>query len=1039
MTFESSTTKKSIFTFFVENSRFTILTLVAVILLGATALLTLDVEANPEINQPIGIVQTFYPNSSPSDVESQITKPLEEEISGLSQLKEISSVSDSNVSFITVTFVSSADSKEVIDKLRIAVDNATGELPEDAEIPQVIELDFNAQSIVTLSLTGQATKEELTKLAEDVEDKINRISGVSKVETTGDVESVLQVKVDPVRMESYGLTVPQVVSAITSANLNAPLGSISKDSEEITLRLLGKATSLEQVANLPIRNISGQDDFNLVTLSNVAEIVLEPEDEKTQSFVSDLKTPARNSVTLNVFKSKGGNIINIVKQIDAEVAELNETLPDNIEMIKTNDNAYFIRTDLATLSSSGIQTMFIIFFAMLLFLAAREALVAALSVPIIFLMTFALLMFTGQNINGLTIFSLILSLGLVVDTSVVIVEGIHEGRNQGLSRKDAALKSITTYQWPLISGTMTTIAAFLPMLLVSGVVGEFIKTIPMVLTVTLLSSLFVSFVFTPFMGNYILKADVVQSRSAKFKADMIHWLESKYEVFLSHLLGNGTARILVVVCTLIAFLASLSLPFTGILKAQLFTESDVPFIYINIEAPIGTPLNETRNLVNPVEEILAQRKDVQNYVLNVGAKIDTSGFIGNNTSKSYYANMIVNLVDEADRDLKSYEINSELRESFKTINNGVKVTVEEVSGGPPTAAPFGARIIGSDLATLKKLSFEMKKALSEVPGLINISTDFDNLSEEVLVNFDQDRLAYFGVTNQQVALFLQSYTNGIKSGKVEFDGKEYDIKVFLGDSSVKEVNELQSISIPTTKGNVPLDYLGSIGYQEAIQAIPRTDQERSVRIEAYTNDDVVIANIQPEIDAAIAKVQLPSGYSIDLGGEDEDVKQSFADLFNSMFIGVILILVILVLQFNSFRQTFMILVSLPLAIIGIFPGLTLLGLPLSFPAFLGVVMLSGIAVNDAIVMIDQINNKRAEGIELNEAVRTSATSRLVPIFLTSITTILGLLPITLTDEFWRGLGSAVIFGLTTSTFLTLVIIPIFYTRLYREKKNKGNL
>ncbi len=1037
MSFQTQDHSNSKFAVFLNNSRFTYLLLAAIVLMGAYALMDLDIESNPEINQPIGIVQTFYPNSSAVDVESSVTKPLEEEIAGLNQVKEIVSNSSNNLSSITVTFESSADPKEAIDSLREAVSNASGKLASDAETPRVIELDFNGQSILSLSVVGDADTLELTRIADEISDTINKIAGVSKTETAGDAEQLIQIELDPVRLESYNISVAEVINVLSSSNINAPLGAITQNTDEVNLRLIGKINQIEELQNLAIRGNNTEEVASFITLADIAYIELAPETQKTLSQVGDKSGEPKNSVTINVFKSKGGNIINIVNTIDAEILNLNADLPEGIKIIKTNDNAFFIKTDIANLGSNGYQTMIIIFLSLLVFLTYREAFVAAIAVPIIFLMTFAILYFTGQTLNGLTIFSLILSLGLIVDTSIVIVEGIHEYRNEGYSKIESAKKSLATYSIPLISGTLTTLAAFAPMLLVSGIVGEYIKTIPIVLSVTLFSSLFVSFVFTPLLGSQILKADDPNRTKTK-KEELIGKLKSFYESILRTILSSFKLKKIIVIVLSVLFVLSMAMPITGVLKAQLFPVTDTPFLYINVEAPNGSSLDQTSDLASDLKSYLNDSAYVKNYVFNIGTQIDVSGTGGGTTIKSNYGHFIVNLVDDESARPKSFEIASEIRKKFEnpSFESALKITIAEVSAGPPTSSALDIQIIGNDLETLKQISFDLKEEFQQVTGLVNVKTDFDNLSDELSIKLDQEKLRYYGVSNQQVALLIQAYTNGIQTGKVEFAEDEYDIKVYIEDSESKNATNLESLPINTAQGNIPLAYLGTIENTPSIQFIPRIDQERSTRVQASTDEGILFADLKPFTDKIIEEYELPTGYSFDLGGEDEDIQESFADLFNSMFLAVILILVILVVQFNSFRQTVLILGTIPLAIIGIFPGLALLGLPLSFPAFLGIVMLAGIVVNDAIVLIDQMNYNRREGIEIYEAVVEASTSRLIPVILTSVTTILGLLPLAISDEFWRGLGFSVVFGLSTATFLTLFIIPMFYLKFYKNSAVK---
>lgn len=1023
--------------FFLKHARVTFLFILAILLTGTFALFNLDIESNPEINQPIALVQTFYPNSSPADVENQVTKVIEEEIVGLSDLKEITSSSSSGLSTVFATFESNADPDEVVADTREAINKVANFLPDDAETPQVIEFDFNNIAVVSLSITGPQTKLELTQLAEEISDQIEKINGVSRVELSGDLVETAKVIVDPVKMEFYGLSLSEISQAIQQNNINAPLGNIDKDKSEVNLRLLGKVQDIEELKQIPIRNLDTEGNLSLITLSQVAEIELSPEDSKTDSYVSNNEEEAQSAVTLNVFKSNGGNIVNIANSIDEEIKKINETLEKGVSIIKTTDNAYYIKSDISTLSVSGIQTMIIIFFALLAFLTIKEAFVAAIAVPLIFLVTFSVIYFTGETLNGLTIFSLILSLGLVVDTSIVIVEGVHEKRIEGLSPFNAAKYALSKFKWPLIAGTATTVAAFIPMLLVSGIVGDFIRTIPIVLSITLSASLVVSFLITPTLANSLLGSK--EKAHGGLKDEIVEKLKHTYRSTLETLLHSKALRGAVIAITTVAFLISLSFPVTGILKAQLFPVVDVPFFYINFEAAEGTDLETTREYARDIELELEKLDSVENYVINLGRQVDLADSLSQSAIKSNTGHFVVNLIEDTKQRERSYQITSQLRETLTALNTPlVDISIAEDSAGPPTAAPLEVRITGPEIEQLEVISNQIKTEVEKIDGFINVSTDFDNNSEELQISLDPDILSFYQLSNTQVIQALAAFSTGSKIGELEIKGEDYDLNLYLENTATKTIEELQSFQIQTPSGSVALGSLGQITSSTTIQTIPRIDEERSVRVRASLDEGYIIAQVLPTAEEAINNLKLPTGYSTKIGGEDEDIQQSFTELFSSMIIAVILILVILVMVFNSFRQTFIVMASVPLSVIGIFPGLAILGLPLSFPAFLGVVMLTGIVVNDAIVLMDQINENRQNQMDVKTSIVEGASARLVPILLTSITTIFGLIPITLTDEFWRGLGYSVIFGMLAATFLTLIIIPTLYSFFFRDKQNDSS-
>jgi len=1019
--------------FFLNNSRISFLLLLAIILSGVYGLMSIDIEANPEINQPIILIQTVYPNSSAKDVEDQITDPLEEVISSLSGLKELSSTSNNNLSTIVADFESQEDSDEVFTDVQNIVNQNANLLPNEAETPKVIQMDFNNVPIVALSLTSSKNKIELTKLANDISDQIKGIDGVSKIELSGDIEENIKIIIDPIKLDYYQLNLAQVTQAISQSNINTPLGSIDKSDNELSLRLVGKFQNLNELKNIPLKNLGQNGSLNQITLAQIATVEQSPKKIKTDSFVSDNKSPAQNAITLNVYKSNGGNIVNIVNSIDQEVININETLSKDssakTKIIKTTDNAIFIKNDIKSLSKSGIQTVIIIFFSLLFFLTYKEAAVTAIAIPLIFLMTFTILYFSGYTMNGLTMFALILSLGLIVDTSIVIVEGIHEHRLEGHNPKNSARLALAKYKWPLIAGSATTISAFLPMLLVSGIVGDFIKTIPIVLSITLLSSLTVSFLITPMLANLVLSN---KKHEASLKDIIIDQAKEAYGKILNIILHSSSLKFLIVTFTTIAFFASLSLPVLGVLKTQMFPASDVPYMYINFEAKLGTDLETTHLYAKDIETQLNKYDSIENYVLNLGRKIDLQNNLTEVPIQSNTGYFTINLLEDLSQRDKSYTIASAIRKDLKELDSLLTITVEEMTSGPPTAAPFEAKIIGADIDTLEEISNELKSKIQTIEGFINSTTDFDNNSEEIIINFDQNKLNYYQLTNSQVSQTLQTYSIGNKIGSITLTEEEYDLKIYLQNSDTKNINQLKNFQITSPLGNISVQNLGTVTASKALAGIPHIDEERSVRVKAYLSETALLADLLPQAETAIANIQLPDGYNISIGGEDEDVKKSFQELFSSMIVAVILILIILVMVFNSFRQTFIVLFSVPLAVIGIFPGLALVGLPLSFPAFLGTVMLTGIVVNDAIVLIDQINNKK-KSLAITEAIYEGSTSRLIPVILTSITTIFGLIPITLTDEFWRGLGMSVIFGMLAATFLTLIIVPILYSYLFREK------
>lgn len=988
----------------------------------AAALMSINsikIESAPEIDQAVSIVRTIYPNTSSFDVESNVTDPLEEKLKNVADLKSLSSESLDGISIITVNFEDFVNSKEAKDRTQEIINQSLNILPDTAFTPEVIEFDFNNQPVMDLNILADFDLQTLSQKALEIKEKIETISGVKEAVISGDLSMEAQINLDNQKLIDNQIDYNQVISNFRSFNQNYPLGTVYKGKNKNNLRLSLKPLNFNEYAFLPILK-AGSYDF--VQLKDIAEIKLKTLEPDTQSFVSKFGNKLKKSVSLTIYKKKGENLVNVSNAIDAMVKEINKNNPQ-LEFVKSNDNAYFIKKDLKTLVSSGFQTVLIIFIAILLVLSLSEALVALISIPLIFLITVLLLNFSGQTISGLTIFSLILSLGLIVDNSIVIIEGVSDFRQKGYSNLEASLKAFEAYHKPLIAGTLTTVAAFFPMLLVSGVVGAFISTIPKVLTITLLASLLVSFLITPVIASSIIK------KAHQIKPGLKKIITS-YKAFLSNIIYSKKTSKKVVRFAILAFFISLVFPITGALQAQLFPKTDVPFTYVNFEGPDNSNLNDTLKVVNKFNEAVQNIDGIESLKVLVGSNFSAQLNPAGSEIKDNLAYIAFNLSSE--KRPKSYEISEKLRE-FENIEPSYKISVVETSAGPPTLPPIEIKIYGIEFEIIKEYALKVQEFLEQTKGIINVENSFDTNKTNFVLESSLSKLSFYNLNPQSISSVLNLKTDGVKLDELNINDKKIDLRLYLDKEQDLKSSQLNGVQIPSQNGTLSLNSIGEIKEVKTLDSISRIDQKRSIKIQADIEKDASLSDINTKIQNFIENVELKPGYLIETGGEDEEIKESFMDLFRSMGIAIILIFAILIFQFNSFKQTIIVLFSLPLASIGIFPGLSLIGAKLSFPAFLGIVMLTGIVVNDAIVMIDLINQNR-EKMDLDDAIVVSASERFIPIILTSITTILGILPITIQDEFWRGLGTAVIFGLFTATMLTLIVIPAMFNLWVKDEK-----
>lgn len=1027
--------KHSAWGFFIEKRAVSWILMIAIVLLGVSSFNSLPREIQPEINIPIGAVSTILPGASPTDTESLLTEPLEKEIGAISDIKSLTSTSGFGNSLILVEFEAEADLDKRIQDLKDAVDRVKPELPEDALEPSVIRAEANDFAIITYSVMGDKSLPELTKAAEDLADELEKVSGVSKAVVVGKQKEEIHITVDRAKLTAYGLDLQSLANVIKFSNANLPLGVVALDQINYSLRIDNRFTDLEQIRNLPIMNFAAKDNTEIL-LKDVAKVEKGYADENVTTKLSIGGEKSLPAVSVQLYKKDGGNILEIVDASKVLVQELKDTnvLPKDINVGVSNDNSLFIRSDLGALTDDGVETAVFIFIILLLALGMREGLIAGFSVPLTFLLTFAVMDAFGLTLNSLSLFSLLIGLGITVDTAIVMMQGIHENLQKGLKPKDAALVAIETYKWPLIVGSLTNMFAFFPMLLVSGLVGQFLRTMPIVISAALIGSLVLNLTIIPAFSSRFLRTAKPEQK-VTFLESIFNHIGRKVTQLVRHLIHSRPARVLLILVISVLFVASMFLPISGLLKAELFPVTDQQYFIVRVEAPTGMILDETEKIVEKVEKRIYTIPEVENFLTIIGSNqspaLSEGVVAGASAQDSNLANITVNLVQKEERTRKSYDIASELEKEFSSFNEA-KITVDQLQEGPPTEDAITVRLIGKDMDVLKSLAGQITTVVESVPGTKDVETSLVSGLNEFQYVLDKDALNLHGLSAGQVALTIRNTVQGVKAVDIKVDNEDtevivkYDLPKTNGRTSLA-FSDIAGFEIQTPKGySVTLAQLGDYSFGESPNSISHEDQDRVVKVTSDILEDANAVEITKQIQAKVDLMEIPKGHAVEFGGDLEDVQESFADLYRSMTVGILLILVCLVLQFNSFKQPLIILITLPLALIGVFPGLMLLGLNLSFPAFLGVVALGGIVVNNAIVLIDRINENRGNNMPFNEAIAEASNSRFQAIFMTTLSNIIGILPLALSNEFWAGLGFSIVFGLTFSTVLTLVVIPMFY-------------
>lgn len=1013
--------------FFIDKHHFTILLTIVLILAGIVALIAIPKESSPEVQIPVGIVSTVLPGASAEDVERLITNKIEDRVLGLERVSKVTSSSGEGVSSVTVEFDASADIDRSIQLLKDEVAKVEPELPAEANDPVVSDVNFADQPILIISIAGDLAPAELTALGESVADEVERVQGVSSVSVSGVQAREVQVIVEQDKLRQYGLSLSDVTNAIRSSGLASPVGSIAVDGVEYAVRLEAALTDPAKVAEVALMGPGG----NPIRVADVARVVDGLEDPRTYSRVSVDGAPANPALTLSVFKSRGGNIVDTGNAIKDRLAELEATTLAGTETVISYDAADQVEHDLTELTRVGLETMVLVMIVLFLTIGWRESLVAAASIPLSFLIAFIGLAWAGNTLNFISLFSLILAIGILVDSGIVVVEAIHTRLAKLHSKRDAAVAAIREYAWPLIAGTFTTVAVFFPLFFLSGIIGKFISSIPYTVIFVLVASIFVALGIVPLIAMYFVKEEKskIELKQEEYNERAKAW----YERQLRGILGDKKKENHFMLLMGVLFLVALILPVTGAVRVVFFPEEEFDYFYVEVEQPRGTELSATDLSVREVEEILYAHPAIESFVTEVGSG---SFFSGTGASGANIGNITVNVKE--DWGGTTAEVIADIREDVAQVASA-EVSVQSPQGGPPTGAAIAVTFMGDDREALTETVEEAARILSEIEGTGEITTSARDDSAEFVVRLDTAKALALGVQPAVVADTLRTAVFGAEATDIRTGTEDIEVRTKLdlnpnyrdpSETNDVTVEAIRELTVPGSRGPVPLSSIASISYEAANTTIRHEDGTRIASLEGTLAPGGNAITVTQEFTERMQEVELPEGITMRIGGETEDVNQSFAEMGIALIAGAALMLAILVLEFNSFRHAFYLLLIIPLSLIGVLVGLMITGQPLSFPSMLGIIALAGVIINHAIILMDSIARIGKENPDetLTDVVVEAASSRFRPIVLTTVTTVVGMIPLSLASSLWGPLAFTIMFGLAWSMVLTLVLIPVLYHR-----------
>jgi multidrug efflux pump len=1018
--------------FFLKRKQFSYVLVAALVIAGTYSLLQIPKENNPSITIPDGILVTTLPGASAADMETLVTDKLEDQISGIANIDTMTSSSGNGVSSITVQFVASADINQSIQDLRDAVSKAEADLPSDASTPSVVKINFADQPIIVASISGDLPPMQMSNTANEVSDQLKSIVGVSKVAIAGVPSREVDVVVSKEALQQYGLQLSSVVSAISAANAALPAGNISIDGVNYDVNFKGGIDDPSMIQNIAVGTRNGSPIY----LRDIAFVSDGLAPQTTYSRVSLGGKPSEQAVTFTVYKQSGASIVGIANAVRSKLTDLQKTTLKGLTVFipPSTDQGVQVQQQLGDLTNTGLITVALVMLVLLLTIGWRESVVAALSIPMSFLIAFLALYLTGNTLNFISLFALILGVGILVDSGIVVTEAIHARKQIYGDAMKAARVALHDYAWPLIAGTMATVAVFAPLFFISGIVGKFIAGIPYTLIFLLIASIFVALGVVPLVALLFDKKhnNRLENVQEEYTARITEW----YKGMLRRMLESRKAQRRFMWALVILFVLSLTLPFTGLVRTVFFPDSDIDYVFLNIEKPEGTTLAQTDLTVRKIEEILYADKDIASFQTTVGESSALDSF-GGASSGSNIGNITINL--QKPRKQTSLQISDDLRRRLAVITDA-NVQVLQASGGPPSSAPITIQFEGNDLNQLIDAADAGKQLLSTIPHVVNITSSTQNNGTEFDLTVDRAKVAAAGLTTQQIAQTLRAAVNGVKATSITQPDQNIDVVVKLnlnanytdpGDTNRTTLDSIKNLSLKTPTGSVLLGSLVKDSIAQNNASIAHKDKIRIETVTAYPDNQTTATAAVAAFQSKIGELHLPESVSVSYGGESEDVNKSFTDMFVALLAGLVLMFMILVIAFNSVRYTLYLLVIVPLSLIGVLDGLALTGQPISLTSLLGVITLGGVIVNHAIILMDSmINRLRNEPDKpLEEVVIESAATRLRPIALTTIATVIGMIPLSMSNAMWGPLAFAVMFGLSFAIVLTLILVPVLF---YRE-------
>lgn len=1022
----------------------TALLFIGLIIFGLFSLMNLAVDQYPDIEVPYISVITTYPGANAADIETNITRVLEDNLNTVNNLKKMTSKSSDNVSMVSLEFEYGSDLTEAANDVRDVVSRSQSMLPDDVDYPTVFKFSTSMIPVMMLAVTAEESYPALNKiLDEKLVNVLNRVDGVGSVAIIGVPEREVQVNVDPRKLDAYGLSIEQLGQIIAAENINVPAGTMDIGNHTFNIKSDGEFSDSERdLRQVVISNRDGRT----VRLSDVAEIR-----DTLEKATMDERINGQLGVRVIIQKQSGANTVDIIKAIQKRLPAIKASLPPDTRMSLIFEGSQEIKDAINSLSETILYAFIFVVLVVMVFLGRwRATFIICLTIPVSLICSFIYLFATGSTINIISLSSLSIAIGMVVDDAIVVLENITTHIERGSTPKEAAIYATNEVWLSVIATTLVVVAVFLPLTMISGMAGILFRELGWIVTIVVCVSTTAAISLTPMMSAYMLK---LGGGDHDYKGigllyrpidKALAWLDNAYARMLQWVVGHRR----------VTLGAMMSLFFVSLLllkqvPVEFFPPSDNGRISAMVKLEQNIGVEYTARIARRIDSIIYREfPEVEVVSASSGANSSSNAFAAMQTTGSHIINYNLRLPRSTERERSIYQISDLLRREFDRISEIKEYTVTPggQSGGMGGSSTVDLKVFGYDMNETDRIANELKVKMAALNGTRDVRLSRDELRPEYNVVFDRDRLSYYGMSSATASQAVRNRINGLDASKYREDGDEYDIVVRYAEPFREHLEDVENITLYNSAGRpVRLSEVGEIREEFTVPSIERENRQRVVTVQSTLGDGVALGDVLADVRAMLADYAVPDGVDIEIGGTVEDQADTFSDILTLFVLIVILVYIVMATQFESLKFPFIIMFTIPFAFTGVFLALWLTATPLSIIALIGAIMLVGIVTKNGIVMVDYMNLLVERGSTVFDAVIAGGKSRLRPVLMTSFTTVLGMLPLAIGSgagsETWQPMGIAVIGGLTFSTILTLFVVPVLYAimvnRSLRKQREKA--